>query len=181
MAGARVAATVGGGGGDVGAAAGKPVGAGGVGGGQYARARDAAGGGTYGVVCGRPGVCAEWGVGGCGGGAVVRGALGCFQGWGVPLSSLRGRRCGHLATGRGTVARPRLVCPHERSDPVVLPVSVRSRGVSDRAASAFGHAPPHERYVTHSNDRGPGAELARGRPVPRGIIFHPWIAVERKI
>ena len=54
----------------------------------------------------------------CGGVAVVRGALGCCHGWRVLLSSLRGRRCGHLATGRGTVARPRLVCPHKRSDPV---------------------------------------------------------------
>jgi len=62
----------------------------------------------------------------CGGVAVVRGALGCCHGWRVLLSSLRGRRCGHLATGRGTVARPRLVCPHKRSDPVVRPSSLRS-------------------------------------------------------
>jgi len=42
---ARMAATVGGGGGDVGVAAGVPVCAGVVGGRQYARARDAAVGG----------------------------------------------------------------------------------------------------------------------------------------
>jgi len=117
----------------------------------------------------------------CGGVAVVRGALGCCYGWRVLLSSLRGRRCGHLATGRGTVARPRLVCPHKRSDPVVRPSSLRSGRVSDRPASAFGHTPPHERYVTHFNDPGSGAEMARGRPLPRGTIFHPWVAVETKI
>jgi len=49
----------------------------------------------------------------------LSGALGCCQGWRVPLSSLRGRKCGHLAIGRGTVARPRLVCPQERFDPVL--------------------------------------------------------------
>ena len=86
-----------------------------------------------------------------------------------------------MATGRGAVARPRLVCPHERSDPVVLPVSVRSRGMSDRPTSVFGHTPPHERYVTHFNDPGSGVEMACGRPVPRGTIFHPWVAVETKI
>jgi len=179
--GAGVAATVGGGGGDVGAAAGVPVCAGGVGGVQYARARDAAVGGREGDICGRPGVCAVWAVGGCGGVAFVRGAMGCCQGWRVLISSLRGRRCGHLATGRVTVARPRLVCPHERSDPAVLPVWVRSRRVSDRPASAFGHTPPHERYVTHFTDPGSEAEMARGRPVPRGTIFYPWVAVETKL
>jgi len=120
-------------------------------------------------------------VGCCAGVAVVRGALGWCEGWRVLLSSLRGRRCCHLATGRETVARPRLVCPHERSDPVVLPVSVRSRRVSDRPAGAFGHMPPHEIYVTHFNDPGCEVEMACGRPVPRGTIIHPWVAVETKI
>ena len=60
---------------------------------------------------------------------------------------------------------------HDRSDLLVWAVSVESRRVSDGPKSAFDHAPPHTRYVTHSNDRGPGAELARGRPVPRGRIF----------
>jgi len=127
--------------------------------GLYARARDAAGGGREGIICSRPGVCAVWVVGGCWGVAVVSGALGCCQGWRVQISSLRGRGCGHLATGRRTMARPRLVCPHERSDPVVLPVSVRSRHVSDRPASMFGHTPPHERYVTQFNDPGSWVEM----------------------
>jgi len=108
-------------------------------------------------MCGHPGVCALWTVGGCGGVAVVMGALGCCQGSRVLLSSLCSRRCGHLATRRGAVAWPRLVDPHERSNSVVLPVSVRLRRVTDRPASAFGHTPPHERYVTHFNDRGSGA------------------------
>jgi len=75
------------------------------------------------------------------------------------------------------VARHRFVCPHERSDPVVLSVSVRSRRVADRPASASGHTPPHERYVTHFNDRGSGAEMARGLPVQRGTIsIHGWLS-----
>jgi len=46
------------------------------------------------------------------------------NGGGVLLNSIRGRRCARMATGRGAVARPRLVCPLERSDPLVLAVSV---------------------------------------------------------
>jgi len=144
------------GGGDIGAAAGVLVGAGGEVGGQYARARDAEGVGRQGCTYGRPDVCAVWAIGGCGGVAVVRGALGCCQGLKGLLSSLRCRRCCHLATGRGTVPRPRLVCPHERSNPVFFFVSVRSRRVSDSSASAFGLTTPHERYVTHLIDPGSG-------------------------
>jgi len=79
------------------------------------------------------------------------------------------------------VARPRLVCPLEWPDPLVAPVSVETRPLSDVPASAFGRAPPHDRYVTHSNDRGPGAEQARGRLVLTGTIFHPSVAVETKL
>jgi len=52
------------------------------GGGQYARARDAAVGGRERVFCGRPGVCAVWAVGGCGGVAVVRAPWGAVKGGG---------------------------------------------------------------------------------------------------
>ena len=82
---------------------------------------------------------------------------------------------------RGRLTRPRLMCPLIISDPPFLPVSVGTRRVSDVPERAFGHEPPHHVYVTHSNDRGHGAERARGRPGPRGTIFHPWVAVETKI
>jgi len=36
-------------------------------------------------------------------------------------------------------------------------------------------------YRTSINNRDPGAELTRGRQVPRSTIFHPWVAVETKI
>jgi len=82
---------------------------------------------------------------------------------------------------RGRLTRPRLMCPLIISDPPFLPLSVGTRRVSEVPERAFGHEPPHHVYVTKSNDPGPGAELARCRPVPRGTIFHPWVAVETKI
>ena len=81
----------------------------------------------------------------------------------------------------GAVARPRLVCPLEWSDPLVAPVSVGTRPVSDVPERLLGHAPRHYGYVTCSNGRDPRAELTRGLPHPRGTIFHPWVAVETKI
>jgi len=52
--------------------------------------------------------------------------------------------------------------------------------LSDGPKITFDHAPPRKSYVTYSKDQGTEAELARGRPVARGPIFHPWVAVESK-
>jgi len=133
-------------------------------------------------------------------GAALRAAAGhrhcrsvCWAGGRARTGASHSRRArGHVAAvaaafqpeeslTRGRLTRPRLVCPLVISDPPFLPVLVAARRVSDVPERAFGHEPPHHVYVTHSNDRGPGAELARGQPVPRGTIFHPWVTVETKI
>jgi len=109
-----------------------------------------------------------------GGGRGGAGRAGAHGGCDLWASRLGGRRC------VGVVRVMTWGGYRNRSVPLVSAVSVESRRLSDGPKITFDHAPPHKSYVTYSKDQGPEAELARGRPVARGPIFHPWVAVESK-
>ena len=82
---------------------------------------------------------------------------------------------------RGPLTPPRLVCPLNSPDSIIWPVYVKSHRVPDGLESALGHEPLHDRYVTRPNDSDTGPEPARGCPLQRGTLCHPWVTVETNV